>query len=156
MRKKTKILFGILGGITLYTIGMHIYDYYIRKEQVLTEARAYSASTGKPLLNVGSSCYCVGDINLDIINSGCCPNFVQGTIEDLSMFTDKQFGAVFASHVLEHTEDPDKALAEMNRVADNVFLVLPSWFNPFAWLTPEHKWVFWDHDNLNERTMIRG
>ena len=155
MKTSTKVILGIFGAVVAYTITLHIYDYYIRKQQILTEAVEYSKIVEKPLLNVGSSCHCVGDVNLDVVNNACCPNFVQGTIEDLSMFGDKQFGAVFASHVLEHTEYPDKAISEMERVADRVFLVLPSWFNSFAWITPEHKWIFWEHDDLSNRTRIR-
>ncbi len=109
---------------------------------VFHEAREASMTANKPLLNVGcKSAYTESsDINLDIVPRQA-PRFVLGDIQDLSMFTEKQFGAVYASHVLEHVEDPDAALNEMYRVAENVFVITPLPIWPWAWLHPDHKWV---------------
>lgn len=53
---------------------------------------------------------------------------------------DRTFGAVLAVGVLECLRKPDRALAEWRRVADRVFVVVPSWYSPHAWLNPSHRW----------------
>ena len=62
--------------------------------------------------------------------------------EDLSLFEDKTFSVALLSHVLEHCENPERALAEAQRVADNVVVELPSPLDITAWTTPSHRWVF--------------
>ena len=47
---------------------------------------------------------------------------------------------VIASPVLEHFEDPDAALVELHRVADEVFVITPHWAAPHTWLHPNHLW----------------
>jgi len=113
-----------------------------------TAKRAARAS-GKPLLNVGCKAVYTSecDVNLDIVPRRV-PRFVQGDIQDLHMFRDKQFGAVFASHVLEHVEDPDKALSELRRVAEGVFIISPLPLWPWTYLHPEHRWLFWGSRKL--------
>ncbi|MFC1961591.1 methyltransferase domain-containing protein [Chloroflexota bacterium] len=71
------------------------------------------------------------DVNLDIVARDV-PHFVLGDIQNLEMFADKQFGAVYASHVLEHVEEPDTALRELSRVAEYVFVITPLPFFPWA------------------------
>jgi len=114
------------------------------RRPIFNRAKRAARKAGKPLLNAGcGSAYTESsDVNLDIIARGV-PNFVHGDIQDLSMFKNKQFGAVYASHVLEHVEDPNAALLELNRVAENVFIITPLPLWPSAWLHPDHKWVFW-------------
>jgi len=108
------------------------------------EAKKAARMVGKPLLNAGcKSAYTeLSDINLDIVPREV-PNFVRGDIQDLKMFTDKQFGAAYASHVLEHVEDPEAALRELHRVANHVFIIMPFPLWPWAWFHPDHKWIFW-------------
>ena len=108
------------------------------------QARKAARKADKPLLNAGCRFAYTGlsDVNLDIIPREV-KNFVRGDIQDLSMFNNKQFGAVYASHVLEHVEDPDAALMELNRVAENVFIITPIPLSPSAWFHPDHKWVLW-------------
>ena len=50
-----------------------------------------------------------------------------GSVHDLSMFNDKEFDAVIASHVLEHTAEPylDAALKEIARVGRYALIYLP-------------------------------
>jgi hypothetical protein len=52
---------------------------------------------------------------------------VMGSVHDLSMFSDRQFDAVIASHVLEHLPVPylDGSLAELARVAVFSIVYLP-------------------------------
>jgi len=114
------------------------------RRPIFNRARKAARITGKPILNAGcGSAYTeLSDVNLDIVPRKA-PNFVRGDIQDLSMFQDKQFGAAYASHVLEHVEDPDIALRELHRVAENVFIITPFPLWPSAWLCPGHKWVLW-------------
>jgi len=114
------------------------------KRVVFNRAKRAARKARKLLLNAGcGSAYTeLSDVNLDIITREV-QNFVHGDIQDLSMFKNKQFGAVYASHVLEHVEDPDSALRELKRVAENVFIITPCPLWPSAWLHPDHKWVFW-------------
>jgi len=70
-------------------------------------------------------------------------------------FSDKSFGATFASHLLEHlptADDANEALAELNRVAEAVFIVCPSRQSVVAWLISGHHLWIWQRGN---RTYIR-
>jgi SAM-dependent methyltransferase len=115
------------------------------KRPIFDRARGAALRAGKPLLNVGcGAAYTeLSDVNLDIVPQEA-NNFVHGDIQNLSMFKEKQFGAVYASHVVEHMEDLDAALAELHRVADNVFIITPFPLWPWAWLCPGHRWVLWE------------
>jgi ubiquinone/menaquinone biosynthesis C-methylase UbiE len=73
------------------------------------------------------------------------PNFVLGDIEDMSMFADRQFGAVFCSHVLENVKNLDAAKRELARVADYQFIITPSPLSIIGWLSPWHVRVFKDN-----------
>lgn len=119
------------------------------KRPIFDQARKAASMAGKPLLNAGcGSAYTeLSDVNLDIVPREA-DNFICGDIQDLTMFRDKQFGAVYASHVLEHVEDPDGALQELNRVADNVFVVAPFPLWPSAWLCPAHRWILWKNKKI--------
>jgi len=116
---------------------------------VFRRARKLANCARKPLLNVGcKSVYTESsDINLDIVRRSA-PRFVRGDIQNLAMFDDKEFGAVYASHVLEHVKDPDAALKELHRVSENVFIITPLPIWPWTWLHPGHKWIMWGSKKL--------
>jgi len=59
---------------------------------------------------------------------------ILGSVDNLSMFADKQFDVVIASHVLEHLpfEYFDRCLSEIARVSQNALIYLP-----FACIVPE-------------------
>ena len=87
--------------------------------------------------------------NIDITPNGM-PHFLQLDIEgEILPFTDKQFGCAFASHILEHLDNWQFALAEAARVADYVVVVLPHPAYFSGWLTPEHKQHFSVEDIQN-------
>jgi hypothetical protein len=77
-------------------------------------------------------------------------------------FSDKSFGAAFASHLLEHlptVAEARQALDELNRVADAVFLVSPSRQSFGGWLTKgHHLWVWQKGDivYLKQRGKSKG
>jgi SAM-dependent methyltransferase len=130
-------------------------DVVARPETVAKLARSYCNRVGKPLLNVGAGTVSsslrtlvfgpqlVGDVNLDIDAPRDVPHgpdrVSYGDARSLP-WPDKYFGAVFASHVLEHLDQPDLAILEWRRVADKVFLVTPSWWAPHTFLHPAHRW----------------
>lgn len=147
MKLSTKIIISTVG---FYCIGGHIIDYHIIKPVVASEARKYCDSVGKPLLNLACNKTSYGDVNCDISYQEV-ENFQICDATNLSQFKDKEFGAVFASHILEHLDDPNKALEEWNRVADKVYILTPSWFNMWAWAQPEHKWMFIGDEKIRIR-----
>jgi hypothetical protein len=53
----------------------------------------------------------------------------------------KTFGAILAVGVLERLRRPSIALREWERVADRVFVIVPSWWSPHAWLDPTVRWM---------------
>lgn len=80
--------------------------------------------------------------NIDITPNGI-PRFMQLDVErDPLPFTDKQFGCTFASHVIEHLDNWQFALAEMVRVANHVVIVLPHPAYFSGWLCPGHRQHF--------------
>ena len=86
-----------------------------------------------------------GDICSDVDPMACAGcSFVPGDIRALP-FTDKQFGAVFCSHVLEHmdnVQDVAHAWKELHRMADSVFVLVPGKDSLGGWLAPDHHlWV---------------
>lgn len=80
--------------------------------------------------------------NVDVALDGL-PHFLQLDIETEPLpFGDKQFGVAFLSHVLEHLDNWQFALAEASRVADYVVVVLPHPAHFSGWLAPEHRQHF--------------
>ncbi len=135
--------------VVLYHIFTYIIAAFGYNGLVFRRARNFADRARKPLLNVGcKSAYTKSsDINLDI-EKRKVPRFVRGDIQDLTMFDDKEFGAVYASHVLEHVDDPDTALKELHRVSENVFIITPLPIWPWSWLHPDHKWIMWGNRKL--------
>ena len=119
-----------------------VYAYWER-EMKWAGAEMYSAITRKPILNVGCGDQprYIGDVNLDISQS-MLPNFVRYDLRRPLPYKSKAFGAAVAFHVLEHVDNPKFVLGELNRVADRVYVGLPPFWDPYAYLAPEHKWVY--------------
>jgi SAM-dependent methyltransferase len=143
--------------IAMYGLGAYVADVITRPELVARRARQAANRRGKPLLNVGagtpgSSVRVLvmgqtnwGDVNCDLAGVGrpgprpLRDHVYQADVQRLP-FRDKEFGAVIASHVLEHVPRPDVALCELGRVADEVFVICPPWWAPHTWLHPGHQW----------------
>jgi len=157
------LLTGIFIGVVIWQLVVWLGE--IRdKDKKYEAAAAFAQKVGKPLLVAGGpfGTYRVrrllnmpahgkGDVCLDIV----CYAFTghpRGVIADVTQipFSDKSFGAAFASHLLEHLpiiDDAKRALAELNRVAEAVFIVYPSRQSIGAWLKREHHlWVWQDGD----------
>lgn len=118
-------------------------------ERHLQYKRAFwtSKQLDKPLLVIGRpktpwNHPCSPDVTVDIDPAVLrdCP--VGGTVADVRdlPFTDKEFGASFASHVLEHLPIPDISLSwkELHRVSHVVFVAGPREGNILASLIPDH------------------
>lgn len=143
-----------LKGLAAYSLGAYLVDVPIRRNIAAQDARSYCDGVKKPLLNIGAgggsfwtdilgpTLY--GDVNMDISapeHNRCHKSTVcYGDAHDLSKWPDKHFGAVLATHVLEHLADPVSAMREWRRVADRTFVVVPKWWAPHTWLYHQHYW----------------
>ena len=139
-----------------YATVAYTLDVVLRRELAAKRARKIADSRGRPLLNVGAGtpqtalfgAALRGDVNVDIggSSSETGPDLVTwGDAHDLSRYPDGYFGAVLASHVLEHLADPDRAIREWVRVTGSpsaVVIVTPLPVTPHAWVHPGHRWVF--------------
>ncbi|MDD5039035.1 MAG: VTT domain-containing protein [Dehalococcoidales bacterium] len=128
-------------------------------------AKASALRSGKPLLVAGGPwgakpirhwlnmpAHGNGDVCLDVNTSAIfgCPSGVLADVTQIP-FSDKMFGAAFASHLLEHlpsTEAAKKALAELNRVADVVYIAYPSRQSIVGWLIADHHLHIWQKGNI--------
>jgi membrane protein DedA with SNARE-associated domain len=140
------------------------------KNRKYKSALACARSSGKPFL-VGNPwgakpfrrffnkpAHGNGDVCLDIDRKALegQPGAVVATVTDLP-FADKAFGAVFFSHVLEHLPTvmaAKRAIEEMKRVADAVFIASPSKQSIGGWITQGHHLWVWQDDKctyLQER-----
>lgn len=139
----------------VYTAIAWLADVVVRPHLVARHARRAATLRGKPLLNAGAGTpetslrarlfgpTLWGDANLDIAavgNRASSRRVTYGDVHHLGQWHSHYFGAAIASHVLEHVEDPHLALAELHRVADEVYVITPAWWAPHTWLHPGHRW----------------
>lgn len=152
-----------LGKIILTSIafwqGREMLEETLERQRKAYVARDVADLAGKPLLVVGGPwgtspfrhlmripAHECGDVCIDAIPSACegCPCIMEADIRDIP-FPDGAFGAALVCHVLEHlptVEDCKKAVAELYRVSDQVFVASPSKRFIIAWLHPDHHlWV---------------
>ena len=126
----------------LFAAGSYFIDALLRPAMAAKQARATAVAREKPLLEVShtgkslrkmllGNAPSVGDEHVEIDDSTA-----------LLPYGDKEFGALIASHVLEHLEDPISALKEWERVADELFVIVPWWWTPHALFHPGHRWIF--------------
>ncbi len=154
---------GILFGVVSWQIAVWSGEIW-QKHKRYDAAAACAREFGKPLLIAGGPwsnrgirrrlnipAHGSGDVCLDI-EQRAFEGHPCGVIADVTQipFSDKAFGAVFASHLLEHlptVDHADRALDELNRVAETVFLICPSRQSIGAWIhSGHHLWV-WQKDN---------
>lgn len=149
--------------IPILTICQVVYENAERNE-IFSRAKAKAIEVNKPLLNAGCGALKLiggfpraireSDINLDVKYRDV-PNFVLADIENIP-YPDRYFGAAFCCHVLEHVDDWKGALAELYRVSDNVFVVVPEPVWPSTWLHPGHKRVFVGDALYKEQELIES
>lgn len=114
-----------------------------RRKKLYKQGELAAAQKGKRFLVIGEPDgeYPCGDVTVDLRENSKCPVYVKENVESLTMFKNKQFGAVFVSHVLEHVSDPHKAMAELARVADQVLVAYPYPWRLATWIVPGHAWL---------------
>lgn len=119
-------------------------DAVTKPYELAGTARKLARASGKPLVNLGAGVSgrtlrasmlgerLWGDVNLDDQAPLCAPgpNVVSYADYYQLPWSDRYFGALFACDVLEDLEDPDRALAEWQRVADYVVVVVPAVWRP--------------------------
>lgn len=117
-------------------------DWKLEREIVFNMAKKESERLGLPLVNYGCKdkdpFVSQSDLNLDIVFRDV-PNFELIESDGRIPLHDNS-GVVFASHVLEHVNDPEMVLNEMMRVGPT-FIVLPKWWSIGNWVNPRHKWI---------------
>ncbi|MDD5172368.1 MAG: methyltransferase domain-containing protein [Candidatus ainarchaeum sp.] len=123
-----------LAGLTGLAFFFNWLDYRFMKDRYL--------KSEKFDLNICcGGCVCDG-INADVVERNV-PRFV--LLKDIYKlpFGDKQFKNTICSHALEHVEDPVRFFKELQRVSENVvILVPPLWDYGCMFNIPEHRWQF--------------
>jgi Methyltransferase domain len=166
---------GIFLGIVVWQLVVWFYEI-AQKNKRYKAAVSCSRKSGKPLLVAGGPwsntgirrqlnipAHGGGDVCLDI-SRRAFEGHPRGLIADVTRipFFDKAFGAVFASHLLEHlpsVSSASQALDELNRVAEEVFIVCPSRQSVGAWLHRGHHLWVWQKGNtiyIKQRTNSSG
>ncbi len=139
------------------------------KNRKYRAASTHALERSKPLLIVGGPwgskrarhwlnkpAHGSGDVCVDI-DRQAIDGHPHGIIADVTHlpFPDKIFGAAFASHLLEHlptTSAARKALDELNRVAEAVFIVSPSRQSIAGWIIADHHLWVWQK---GDRTYLK-
>ncbi len=153
------VVSGLLLGVVVWQMSVWFGETRDKREKYEI-ALDYSRRRNKPLLIAGGPygnqrvrnllkipAHGNGDVCLDIDQNAIDghPNAIIASVTHIP-FSDKAFGAVFASHLLEHLPDTitaKQAVAELDRTAEAVFIVSPSRQSITGWLHPgHHLWVW--------------
>lgn len=110
-------------------------DAVVRPRSAGRLARAHCDRVGKPLLLIRGER--VADV---LLGDPVKADHVQRRAYPVQV-PDCTFGAVVVVNVLERLRRPDVALREWRRVADKLFVVVPSWWAPHAWVDPGNRWL---------------
>lgn len=126
---------GLVVVVVISLITLNLISYRILKPRLIAQQQWD--------LNICCGNTDVGRINVDIVDQPGVSHFVRvDNIYNLP-FGDKEFENVLCSHTLEHVEDPQAFWKELNRVGENVTLILPPLWDVAAVLNIfEHRWIF--------------
>ena len=156
------VLAAVVVGVGAWQLAVWIIETRAKSRQYKA-ACACAREKGKPLLVAGGPwgatrtrhrlnkpAHGSGDVCLDINPRAFDghPRAVMASVTHIP-FADKCFGAVFASHLLEHLPTVDaasQALDELNRVAEAVYIVYPSRQSFAGWMVPDHHLWVWQKD----------
>ena len=157
------VALAVAAGIGGWQLSVWIVETRAKSRQYKA-ASARALKEGKPLLVAGGPwgvtrtrrrlnrpAHGNGDVCLDIDRRAFDghPRAVVASVTRIP-FADKCFGAVFASHLLEHlptVEAASQALDELSRVAEAVYIVYPSRQSFAGWLVPDHHLWVWQKDS---------
>ena len=157
------VALAVVAGIGGWQLAVWVIENQFKGRQYKA-ASARALKEGKPLLVAGGPwgvtrtrrrlnkpAHGNGDVCLDIDRRAFDghPRAVVASVTHIP-FADKCFGAVFASHLLEHLPTVDaasQALDELNRVSEAVYIVYPSRQSFAGWLVPDHHLWVWQKDS---------
>ena len=126
---------GIIIGVVVLTQALNFLSYRVLKGRILR----------KQIWDLNICCGKTdgGGVNADIVAHADVPRLVLiDSIYELP-FEDNTFKTVLCSHTMEHIEDPDAFFRELNRVGDQVTIVLPPLWDLAGILNVfEHRWIF--------------
>jgi len=135
------------------------------KRRKYREAACQAEKAGKPLLVAGGPWGALplrywlripahggGDVCLDI-DWHALRGHESGVVSDIKYipFQEKSFGAIFASHILEHldtVDDAAMAINEFKRISDAVYIVSPSRQSIAARIRNGHHLWLWQKGNV--------
>ena len=122
-------------GFAMYLFTAHFVSYKLEKKRIL-ESQAWG-------LNICCGKTDGGGINADIFQHQDLPNFqLVDSIYNLP-FKNKQFDSVLCSHTIEHVDSPELFFKELQRVGQQVTIVVPPLYDLAAVLNIfEHKHIF--------------
>ena len=162
-----QVILYTISGIILVVILWQLIVWMIEIQDKNRKYRAASAKaleSKKPLLVVGGPwggkkyrhwinkpAHGGGDVCMDIQHQAITdhPCGIIASVTHIP-FANKVFGSAFASHLLEHlptTDDAKKALDELNRVAEAVYIVYPSRQSISGWIMADHHLWVWQRGN---------
>ena len=128
-----RILLAVLG-IPLFLKLLNFVSYDVLKNRIVDRQ--------KWDLNICCGKTDGGGVNADIVRHAAVPNFHQVDVYNLP-FEDDQFRTVLCSHTIEHVEDPVRFYRELERVGEEVTLIVPPLWDLSAVLNVlEHRWIF--------------
>ena len=167
------VILGILAVLIIWQLAVWIYEINYKNRQIRM-ALSFTHKQHKPLLVAGGPwggrslrrlvkmpAHIMGDVSIDICRGAVegHPNGIVATVTKLP-FPDKIFGAALASHLLEHlnsSKEAKQALAELQRVADSVFIAYPTRQSLAAWIIPDHHlWVWQKGDTIFLKQRFHG
>jgi predicted SAM-dependent methyltransferase len=81
---------------------------------------------------------------LEAVSSRAGVKTILGDVEQGLPIPDKFFDFIYASHILEHVNNLEKACKEVSRIAKRGVVIVPSAFKDFMfnWEEGDHKWWF--------------
>ena len=122
---------------------------HLDRQIIFDRAKREAERLGLPLVNYGCKTkepfVSQSDLNLDIVPRDV-PNFELIDRDGRIPLPDNS-AVVFASHVLEHVDDPEKVLRELNRVG-RAYVVLPVSWSIANWANPKHKRIITRYGTL--------
>jgi hypothetical protein len=125
----------IIAMFAFYIFAAHFLSYSYLKKKIL--------KSKKWDLNICCGKTDGGGINADIYKHTDVPNFALVKSIYKLPFSDKEFKTVICSHTMEHVDKPYDFFKELERIGEDVTVVIPPLYDLSAVFNIfEHKWIF--------------